>query len=117
MSCTIKVYDWEGRLTGFRDDGGTFVPNDSRNANYASAAANAVDPIIEQVVRVIGPSSGKLIGYRCEVGFVPTEPSNALYQLIERSIRDGNCEVKDAADDPPLQEGERVAAIGLLPKN
>ncbi len=116
--------DWRGNLKGYKvhEDGfpPKWVPNDVSNSDFTQIREEieshkllAQPPKFSYAKRTYS-ESGLHTGYHTNLGFVPVEPSNALYEHLMDSLSTGEC-AEDA--DPKvasIDESDYVSDLIVL---
>lgn len=116
-SYATKCYNWKGEITGYSVKNG-WIPADTDN--YAAKElykkiqkgdCELIEPEIDRVMPVLDDKK-VLRGYRWQDKFVPADPSNALYNLINTTITKCDCIVEKCTDEG-REKGKPVKEIVL----
>ena len=112
VETVVRQYNWRGDLQSYHY-GDLWVPSDPRNsifqrirAGLVAGSFREIEPTLTRAIRVSGVD-GQLTGYDTNLGFVPNDPANQLFKLLEDAILTGRCPIEDPpapGDVPPLKD-------------
>ena len=116
MSKAIKQYNWRGELIAYsyqNESTKAYIPIDSSLHYYRELIQNisegscvVEEPIITCVEKSYNRNQS-FNGYLYQGMFIPLDPINKLYQLIERYIKTGIC----LAKEPPKQNSPLLTLL------
>lgn len=116
-----KQYDWTGRLTGYRI-GNTLIPIDSGNRHYRgvvqriqSGECMELEPTVEFAICTIS-REGNITGYETNLGFVPKQTDNQLYNLLEEHIQQHGLKPREPEMHEPQPRLKTIIMCSIFPK-
>ena len=91
-----RTYNWRGKHTGYHF-ANAFIPRDKNNIDaralsekIAAGDCIAVDPDIKFATPTYG-RKGSITGYDTDIGFIPADPNNALFIILQEALEGGSC--------------------------
>jgi hypothetical protein len=100
----IRQYNWRRSHVGyFCENVSIPVVSDqfSRVRDGIPAGTHReTEPEIKEAIQVF-TNEGRLTGYDTPYGFIPIDPKNRLFQILDENLRAGTCQIKD----PPAEKG------------
>jgi hypothetical protein len=100
----VRQYNWRGSHVGYLCENAS-IPIGSDHygrvqAGIAAGTHREIEPEIKEAIKTF-TIDGRLSGYETAHGFIPIDPSNRLFQILDKAIKAGICQIKE----PPAEKG------------
>jgi hypothetical protein len=100
----VRQYNWRGNHVGYLcENASNPAGNDHFGRIQAGIAAGThreIEPEIKEAIKTF-TIDARLSGYETPHGFIPIDPSNRLFQILDEAIKAGICQIKE----PPAEKG------------
>jgi hypothetical protein len=117
----MRNYDWKGRHVGYRE-GSASVPLDPANSDYQRIQAGLSSGVYRETEPTIDFASkafnerGQLSGFDTNLGFIPADPSNRLYQILQEALASERVQLNEEAPEASGSMAESLLFVVFFPQ-